>query len=182
MSGPEGLRTWAPFACSLAAERSAGIRSVNAWAYAEQPLPDGSGSAAWVCTRAETWRGDGTAALAQFRHPGRGGQGGRRQGHGRRPAGRGIRMCWPGVLWKSAAGSWYLLAAGSKGTASISAAGGVIASGQGPLLAAKAEQGRAGGLDGDAGGRAGDQRTALADISVNKVRRRASQTPHPSVH
>ncbi|MGV9758143.1 hypothetical protein ACWDUC_20255 [Streptomyces tricolor] len=148
VSGPEGLRTWAPFACSLAAERSAGIRSVNAWAYAEQPLPDGSGSAAWVCTRAETWRGDGTAALAQFRTPG--GAAGAVVAKG-----TDVPACGPrdphvlaGVLWKSAAGSWYLLAAGSKGTASISATGGVTASGQGPLLAAKAERGARADLTG----------------------------------
>ncbi|OSP31836.1 hypothetical protein B7767_38330, partial [Streptomyces sp. 13-12-16] len=65
-SGAGALRTWAPYACSLGAMRSAGVRSVNAWAFAEQPLPDGSGEAAWVCTRAETWRGGGARVLAQF--------------------------------------------------------------------------------------------------------------------
>jgi hypothetical protein len=147
-SGPVGLRTWAPFACSLAAERSAGIRSVNAWAYAEQPLPDGSGSAAWVCTRAETWRGDGTAALAQFRTPG--------GANGAVVAkATDVPACGPrdphvlaGVLWKSAAGNWYLLAAGGKDTASIRATGGVTATGQGPLLVARAEQGARADLKG----------------------------------
>lgn len=140
-SGAAGLRAWAPFACSLAAERSAGIRSVNAWTYAEQPLPDGSGAAQWVCTRAETWRGDGTAALAQFRTPGS-------------PAGAvvakgtDVRACGPrdphvlaGVLWKSAAGHWYLLAAGSQDTATIEAGGGITAAGRGPMLVARAKQG-----------------------------------------
>lgn len=147
-SGAWGLRTWAPFACSLAAERSSGIRSVNAWAYAEQPLPDGSGSGAWVCTRAETWRGDGTAALAQFRTPG--GAAGAVVAKA-----TDVPACGPrdphvlaGVLWKSAAGSWYLLAAGSEGTSSVSATGGVTASGQGRLLAAKAEQGARADLKG----------------------------------
>ncbi len=147
-SGAWGLRTWAPFACSLATERSSGIRSVNAWAYAEQPLPDGSGSGAWVCTRAETWRGDGTAALAQFRTPG--GAAGAVVAKG-----TDVPACGPrdphvlaGVLWKSAAGSWYLLAAGSEGTSSVSATGGVTASGQGRLLAAKAEQGARADLKG----------------------------------
>ncbi|MEU8690706.1 hypothetical protein [Streptomyces sp. NPDC048665] len=154
-SGTAGLRAWAPFACSLAAERSAGVRSVNAWQFAEQPLPDGTGAADWVCTRAETWRGDGTAALAQFRTPGR-------------PVGAvvakgtDVRGCGPldphvlaGVLWKSAAGHWFLLAAGSKDTATISAAGGVTASGQGPLLMARATQGAQATLKGTlANGRA----------------------------
>ncbi|MEU8969494.1 hypothetical protein AB0D11_09470 [Streptomyces monashensis] len=140
-SGTAGLQTWAPFACSLAAERSAGVRSVNAWQFAEQPLPDGTGAADWVCTRAETWRGDGTAALAQFRTP-----------SGRVGAvvakGTDVRDCGPldphvlaGVLWKSAAGHWFLLAAGGKDTASISAGGGITAAGQGPLLMTRARQG-----------------------------------------
>ncbi|MFF4573629.1 hypothetical protein [Streptomyces sp. NPDC001410] len=140
-SGAEGLRAWAPFACSLTAERSAGVRSVNAWAFANQPLPDGSGAAEWVCTRAETWRGDGTAALAQFRTPG--GPVGAVVAKG-----TDVRACGPrdphvlaGVLWKSRAGNWYLLAAGSQDTASIRATGGVTASGPGPLLVARAEQG-----------------------------------------
>ncbi|WP_330340474.1 hypothetical protein [Streptomyces sp. NBC_00557] len=140
-SDAAGLRTWAPFACSLQADRAAGVRSVNAWAFAEQPLPDGSGAAGWVCTRAETWRGDGTGALAQFRTPGG-------------PAGAVVakgtdgRSCGPrdphvlaGVLWKSAAGHWYLLAAGDKDTAAIRAGGGVTAAGQGQFLVARAEQG-----------------------------------------
>ncbi|MGW2711463.1 hypothetical protein ACWC4J_21105 [Streptomyces sp. NPDC001356] len=147
-SDGRGLRTWAPFACSLAAERSSGIRSVNAWAYAEQPLPEGTGTGAWVCTRAETWRGDGTAVLAQFRTPG--GAAGAVVAKG-----TDVPACGPrdphvlaGVLWKSAAGSWYLLAAGSEGTSSVSATGGVTASGQGPLLAVKAEQGARADLKG----------------------------------
>ncbi|OIK03450.1 hypothetical protein [Streptomyces monashensis] len=140
-SGTAGLRAWAPFACSLAAERSAGVRSVNAWQFAEQPLPDGTGAADWVCTRAETWRGDGTAALAQFRTP---------SGPVGAVVARGtdVRGCGPldphvlaGVLWKSAAGHWFLLAAGDRDTASISAVGGITASGQGPLLMTRARQG-----------------------------------------
>ncbi|MFI0810034.1 hypothetical protein [Streptomyces echinatus] len=140
-SDTEGLRTWAPFACSLAADRSAGVRAVNAWTYAQQPLPDGTGSGAWVCTRAETWRGAGTVTLAQFGTPG--GAAGAAVAKA-----TDVPACGPrdpqvlaGVLWKSAAGNWYLLAAGSRDTASIRATGGVTASGRGPLLTARAEQG-----------------------------------------
>ncbi|KIE24843.1 hypothetical protein LK08_22580 [Streptomyces sp. MUSC 125] len=148
VSGAEGLRAWAPFACSLAAERSAGIRSVNAWAYAEQPLPDGSGAGDWVCTRAETWRGAGTAVLAQFHPPGK-------------PVGAvvakgtDVPACGPhgphvlaGVLWKSGAGTWYLLAAGGRDTGSITTTGGVRASSQGNLLAVRAKQGVQASLQG----------------------------------
>ncbi|MEV5955099.1 hypothetical protein AB0M11_15235 [Streptomyces sp. NPDC051987] len=137
----KALRDWAPFACSLAAQRSAGVRSVNAWAFAEQQLPDTGGTGSWVCTRAETWRGDGTLSLAQFRTPG--------SRYGAVAAkGADVTACGPrdphvlaGVLWKSGGGQWYLLAAGSRDTASIRATGGVTASARGTQLVAAAKQG-----------------------------------------
>ncbi|MDT9699857.1 hypothetical protein [Streptomyces sp. P17] len=140
-SGAEELRTWAPYACSLSAVRAQGVRTVNAWEYARQPLPDAGGTADWVCTRAETWRGGGTRVLAQFRTPG--------GTYGAVAAkAENVPACGPrdphvlaGVLWKSQGGSWYLLAAGSRDTASIRTTGGVSASAEGGLLAAKTEQG-----------------------------------------
>ncbi|MFJ9820291.1 hypothetical protein ACIRU3_34485 [Streptomyces sp. NPDC101151] len=154
VSNVEGLRAWAPFACSLATERSGGVRSVNAWAFAEQPLPEASGTGAWACTRAETWRGDGTAALAQFRTPG--GPVGAIVAKG-----TDVPACGPrdphvlaGVLWKSKTGIWYLLAAGGPDTESIRTNGEVTATGPGPLLAARAKQGAKAQLKGTlAGGR-----------------------------
>ncbi|ANP54640.1 hypothetical protein J2Z21_001739 [Streptomyces griseochromogenes] len=140
-SSPEGLRAWAPFACSLSMERSAGVRSVNAWQFANQPLPEGSGTGVWMCARAETWRGDGTAAWAQFQTPG--GPVGALVARG-----ADVPACGPrdpnvlaGVLWKAKAGNWYLLAAGGPDTTSIRTSGGVTASGPGPLLAVRAKQG-----------------------------------------
>ncbi|MBC2902537.1 hypothetical protein [Streptomyces cupreus] len=140
-SGTEELRTWAPYACSLSALRVQGVRTVNAWAYARQPLPESSGSADWVCTRAETWRGGGTRVLAQFRTSG--------GSYGAVAAkAENVPACGPrdphvlaGVLWKSQAGSWYLLAAGSGDTESIRTTGGVSASAEGAVLAAKTQQG-----------------------------------------
>ncbi|MFF8968199.1 hypothetical protein [Streptomyces sp. NPDC014995] len=140
-TGAEALRTWAPFACSLGEVRGQGVRTVNAWGYARQSLPDGSGSAAWVCTRADTWRGDGTRVLAQFHTPG--------GLFGAAVAKAGdVPACGPrdphvlaGVLWKSEAGSWYLLAAGDRKTESVRASGGVSGSAQGHLLAVPAKQG-----------------------------------------
>ncbi|WP_043682396.1 hypothetical protein [Streptomyces xylophagus] len=141
VSGAATQHAWAPFACSLGALRSLGVRSVNAWQYAEQPLPDASGAAAWVCTRAETWRGGGERVLAQFHTPG--GTYGAVVAKAQDVAACGARdpQVLAGVLWKSAAGNWYLLAAGSKGTESISAAGGVDGSARGALLAVKTKQG-----------------------------------------
>ncbi|MEU5592341.1 hypothetical protein [Streptomyces sp. NPDC020298] len=146
--GAQALRTWAPFACSLAQERAAGVRSVNAWSFADQPLPGGNGEATWVCTRSETWRGDGTAALAQFQTAG--------SRHGVIVAkGREGTACGPrdphvlaGVLWQAGKGNWYLLAAGSWGTASIRTTGEVTASAKGSLLAAKAKEGARADLKG----------------------------------
>lgn len=147
-SGARALRAWAPFACSLTVVRSQGVRSVNAWEYAHQPLPDASGTAAWVCTRAETWRGGGTRVLAQFHTP--------RGAYGAVAArAENVPACGPrdphvlaGVLWKSAAGSWYLLAAGSRDTATITATGGVDGSAQDNLLTVRTKRGAQAGLKG----------------------------------
>jgi hypothetical protein len=141
VNSADALRTWAPYACSLAALRSAGVRGVNAWAYARQPLPDASGSADWVCTRAETWRGGGIRVLAQFRTPG--GKYGAVAAKAENVPACGAKdpQVLAGVLWKAEKGGWYLLAAGSRGTASISTTGGMRASAQGSLLAARARQG-----------------------------------------
>ncbi|MHA5048421.1 hypothetical protein [Streptomyces sp. SD15] len=147
-AGTAALRDWAPYACSLAAVRSEGVRSVNAWQYAQQPLPDASGTAAWVCTRADTWRGGGTHVLAQFHTPG-GAYGAIAAKAENSPAcGSRDPHVLAGVLWKSGAGAWYLLAAGSKDTASINATGGVSGSAEGALLAVRTEQGAQAGLKG----------------------------------
>ncbi|WAZ21281.1 hypothetical protein STRCI_002443 [Streptomyces cinnabarinus] len=140
-SGAAELRTWAPYACSLSAVRAQGVRTVNAWEFARQPLPDASGSAEWVCTRAETWRGGGTRVLAQFRTPG--------SPYGAVAAkAENVPACGPrdpqvlaGVLWKAKGGDWYLLAAGGPDTASIGTTGGVSASAETNLLTARTEQG-----------------------------------------
>jgi hypothetical protein len=147
-AGAEALRTWAPFACSLSQMRARGVRSVNAWQYAEQPLPDASGIAAWVCTRAETWRGGGERVLAQFHTPG--GPDGAVAAQARSVPACGARdpQVLAGVLWKSQDGSWYLLAAGGRDTATISATGGVEHTAQGNLLAVPAQPGAKPGLEG----------------------------------
>ncbi|MEV5431063.1 hypothetical protein [Streptomyces sp. NPDC052701] len=141
VSGARALRTWAPYACSLSAVRGAGVRSVNAWRFAEQPLPDASGAATWVCTRAETWRGTGARALAQFHTPG--GTYGAVAARAEDVPACGARdpHVLAGVLWKSEAGTWYLLAAGDRDTASVSATGGAGGFARGNLLAVRAEQG-----------------------------------------
>ncbi len=147
-TGAEALKTWAPYACSLGDVRALGVRAVNAWEFARQGLPDGSGAAEWVCTRAETWRGDGTRALAQFHTPG-----GLFGAVVAKAA--DVPACGPrdphvlaGALWKSKAGNWFLLAAGDKDTASLRTTGGVEARADGNLLAVRTGQGVQAGLEG----------------------------------
>ncbi|MFI9216201.1 hypothetical protein [Streptomyces werraensis] len=147
-SGAKALRTWQPYSCSLAAMRSAGVRSVNAWAYADQPLPGGDGRAEWLCTRGETWRGTGARVLAQFHSPGA------RYGAVAARA-ENVPACGErqpdvlaGVLWKSAGGSWYLLAAGSDGVESVEATGGIEGEAEDRLLSVRAEKGARADLKG----------------------------------
>ncbi|WP_369168833.1 hypothetical protein AB5J49_13355 [Streptomyces sp. R28] len=140
-SGPAALRTWAPYSCWLGQMRSAGVRTVNAWAFARQALPDGTGSADWVCTRAETWRGGGERVLAQFRTPGATQAAVAAKGENVSACGARDPHVLAGVLWKANTGGWYLLAAGARDTESIRATGGVRGSSEGSLLTARAEQG-----------------------------------------
>ncbi|MGW2561849.1 hypothetical protein ACWCXB_21870 [Streptomyces sp. NPDC001514] len=146
-------KAWARTACLLPAVRSHGVRAVNSWEYARQPLPEENGTAAWLCTRAETWRGTGSRSFAQFQAP-----------TSRRAAdapaavaarSEGSPACGPrdprvlaGVLWKSRAGRWYVLAAGSEQFTSLATSGGVRSSAQGNLLAVRATQGAGAELHG----------------------------------
>ncbi|MER7053111.1 hypothetical protein [Streptomyces sp. NPDC000351] len=140
-AGAQALGTWAPYACSLGAVSGQGVRSVNAWEFATQPLPDSTGSGEWVCTRAETWRGEGARVMAQFRTPG-GVQGAVAAKAQDVPAcGERDPQVLAGVLWKSEGGHWYLLAAGGRDTRKVEATGGISGSADGNLLTAKAEQG-----------------------------------------
>ncbi|MBT2415416.1 hypothetical protein J7I94_33605 [Streptomyces sp. ISL-12] len=141
VSGTEERRAWAPYACSLGAVRGQGVRSVNAWEFARQRLPHATGTATWVCTRAETWRGTGAKVLAQFHTPGG------RYGTVAAKAvdvpacGERAPRVLAGVLWESAEHGWYLLAAGNEAVSSIRATGGIDASADDNVLAAEAEQG-----------------------------------------
>ncbi|MFF8626795.1 hypothetical protein [Streptomyces werraensis] len=147
-SGAKALRTWQPYSCSLAAMRSAGVRSVNAWAYADQPLPGGDGRAEWLCTRGETWRGTGARVLAQFHSPGARYGAVAARAENVPACGERQPEVLAGVLWKSAGGSWYLLAAGSDGVESVEATGGIEGEAEDRLLSVRAEKGARADLKG----------------------------------
>ncbi|MFJ8002423.1 hypothetical protein ACIQ7D_35865 [Streptomyces sp. NPDC096310] len=144
VSTPADRAAWARTACLLPSARALGVRSVNSWEYARQPLPESNGTAAWLCTRADTWRGPGSRVLAQFQPP------------TRRPAAPAALAagaadspaCGPraprvlaGVLWKSRAGHWYMLAAGSPDLRTLTATGQVSGTSRTSTLALPARQG-----------------------------------------
>ncbi|MGW1281655.1 hypothetical protein ACWD4V_32485 [Streptomyces tsukubensis] len=136
-SGP-ALAAWARGACLLAGLRGAGVRAVNQWTFAEQPLPDGGGRAAWLCTRADTWSGPGRV-LVRFQPPGRTqADPGTVVARARSTAAcsRFGQHVLAGVRWRSPAGQEYLLAAGSRAVTGISASGAAVATARGTTLAA----------------------------------------------
>ncbi|MHC6628589.1 hypothetical protein ACYTFC_21310 [Streptomyces globosus] len=136
------LGEWSKIACLLPSFRSNGVRSVNAWAYARQSLPEGGGTASWLCTRAETWAGVRDRVQAQFLAPGQEVAAQAAQAEGSPACGPREPRVLAGVQWKSKTGQWYVLAAGSGQFASLSASGGgVSGSSAGSRLAVKAPAG-----------------------------------------
>ncbi|WUX17252.1 hypothetical protein OG207_30195 [Streptomyces sp. NBC_01439] len=136
------LGDWSRIACLLPAVRSHGVRTVNAWTYAKQPLPEGDGTAAWLCTRAETWQGAADRVQAQFLAPGAPMAAQAARSEGSAACGSREPRVLAGVLWKSRAGQWYVLAAGSAQFASLAVSGGgVSGSTHGNRLAVKAPAG-----------------------------------------
>ncbi|MEU9852821.1 hypothetical protein [Streptomyces sp. NPDC047974] len=141
-TGREARAVWARTACQLTTVLGQGVGSVRAWRFARQSLPEGAGRAAWVCTRAETWRGTGSRVLAQFLPP-----------DPKVPAALAARAqdapacgvreprVLAGALWQAPAGGWYVLAAGGPDLVSVRVEGGVTARAEGPVLAAKASAG-----------------------------------------
>ncbi|MEU3478836.1 hypothetical protein ACI2LO_27385 [Streptomyces sp. NPDC033754] len=149
VTAKEAREAWARTACRLSAVRAHGVRSVNAWRFASQPLPEGAGRGTWVCTRAETWRGTGDRVLAQFLVPSPKAPAALAARSEGSPA-CGVRdpRVLAGVLWQAPSGGWYVLAAGSPDFASLETSGGVKGRADGPVLAVKAKAGARADLDG----------------------------------
>ncbi|MGW5020185.1 hypothetical protein [Streptomyces cacaoi] len=141
-------------ACHFPAILGSGVKTVTNWEFARQTLPEGDGAAAWVCTRAATWRGAGARVMAQFqpptRKPGRPGAAAARA-EDTAACGR-VREAMAGVLWKSSAGHWYVLAAADKGVVSLRAQGEGVRGGAvavpGHTLAVRAAEGARARLSG----------------------------------
>ncbi|MGP3771797.1 hypothetical protein ACTWJ8_13250 [Streptomyces sp. SDT5-1] len=129
---------WASSACSLAAARSHGVSTVNSWAYARQQLPEANGIAQWSCTRAQTWRGTGPRTLALFQASGADAAVVASTSQSSPACGPREPRVLSGVRWKSRAGTWYLVAAGSSQVNSVTAAGRSVT---GNVLAVPVERG-----------------------------------------
>ncbi|MEV7086705.1 hypothetical protein AB0O07_12520 [Streptomyces sp. NPDC093085] len=153
VSDPADRAAWARTACLLPAVRAHGVRAVNSWEYAQQPLPEKDGTAAWLCTRAETWRGPGSRVLAQFHSPA--------PAPASAPAALAARAAdspacgardprvLAGVLWKSRAGHWYLLAAGTPDLRALTTTGEVAGASKSNTLALPARAGAKAELRGE---------------------------------
>jgi hypothetical protein len=156
-AGPADLKSgadrasWARTACQLPTLRANGVRSVQVWSYASQSLPEGGGTAQWVCTRAETWQGSGSRVVAQFQPPLAGPPvPGAVAAKAEDSAACGAKdpKVLAGVLWKSKSDKWYLLAAGNEAFTSVAVSGGVTGSADGNVLAVPARPGAQAQLDG----------------------------------
>ncbi|GAA2774849.1 hypothetical protein [Streptomyces showdoensis] len=135
-TGPLGLAAWARSACSLARLRDGGVRSVNRWEYAAQELPEKAGRAVWVCARADTWEGRGTADIT-LEVPGRTLP--VTTVHRTAACGRFGQDVLAGAYWSAPGGTRYVLAAGSRRVVGVTATGGVSAGVPGRLLAVRAD-------------------------------------------
>ncbi|WP_240796243.1 hypothetical protein [Streptomyces sp. RFCAC02] len=151
----EARERWARTACHLPRVSGSGVRSVNLWDYAGLSLPDGGGEARWACVRAETWRGLGARSLTEFLPPaGQPGEPGTLTAAAEDDTACGARRpaVLSGVLWRSPADSWYLVAAGSDEVTSVRSEGGVTGAADGRTLVVAAEE----GAQADISGRLGD--------------------------
>ncbi|RPK35863.1 hypothetical protein EES37_27890 [Streptomyces sp. ADI91-18] len=167
-TGAAARAAWAATACRLPemrGMRDGGVRAVNIWEFASSELPDGGGRAVWSCTRTSSWAGPGDVLVRLSPAAGP------PQDVARAPdtaaCGRFGQHLLAGTRWRSPAGRWYLLAAGSREVTGITASGAVRAEARGRTLAAPAgpeaaaveltgrlaSGGRVTALDGGSGGR-----------------------------
>ncbi|MFE5491343.1 hypothetical protein ACFQ7Z_15540 [Streptomyces virginiae] len=133
-TGPEARAAWAPLACRLGELRAGGYRAVNVWDFAAAQLPDGAGRAVWSCTRASGWAGPGDVTVRLRLETGTPQDVARARSTA--ACGRFGQHLLAGFRWRSPAGRWYLLAAGSRQVTGITATGAVRAGAADRTLAA----------------------------------------------
>lgn len=141
-TGSDALVGWARTACSLRDLRRSGVRAVNNWHFAVQPLPGTRATADWVCTRADTWRGPGRV-LVQFVPPAASPSARAEVVSDRRNSALCSRFgqhVVAGTHWRSPTGAWYVLAAGSRAVNRVAVEGSVRGAAAGTTLAVRAPQ------------------------------------------
>ncbi|MFE2410327.1 hypothetical protein ACFXDE_18505 [Kitasatospora sp. NPDC059408] len=110
-TGPDALVAWAHGGCAVP-DATPGVKQLELWAFAVQPLPQNAGTAAWTCLRADRWNGDGSAATTVLLPSARGPQ---RTGGGQgRACSRFEQDTVGSTWWRSPQGTQFLLAAGSR--------------------------------------------------------------------
>ncbi|MFE7096821.1 hypothetical protein [Streptomyces erythrochromogenes] len=124
-TGPEARAAWARQACRLGELRGGAYRAVNVWDFAAAQLPDGAGRAVWSCTRASGWAGPGDVTVRLRLEAGTPQDVARARSTA--ACGRFGQHLLAGFRWRSPAGRWYLLAAGSRQVSAIAATGAVAA-------------------------------------------------------
>ncbi|MFJ9945248.1 hypothetical protein [Streptomyces erythrochromogenes] len=134
VTGPEARAAWARQACRLGELRGGAYRAVNVWDFAAAQLPDGAGRAVWSCTRASGWAGPGDVTIRLSLETGTPQDVVRARSTA--ACGRFGQHLLAGFRWRSPAGRWYLLAAGSRQVAGIAATGAVRAGAPARTLAA----------------------------------------------
>ncbi|MFE7589068.1 hypothetical protein ACFU6K_06670 [Kitasatospora sp. NPDC057512] len=107
----DALQAWSRAGCAVP-DGTPGVKLLNLWAFAVQPLPQNAGSASWVCLRADRWDGAGSAATAVVLPGARGPQ--RTGGGSGRACGRFERDAVAWTWWRSPHGTEFVLAAGSR--------------------------------------------------------------------
>ncbi|MFJ1932071.1 hypothetical protein ACIOGZ_05260 [Kitasatospora sp. NPDC088160] len=110
-TGQDALLAWASAGCAVP-DGTPGVKQLNLWAFAVQPLPQNAGSASWVCLRADRWTGEGSAATAVLLPTARGPQ--RTGGGPGRACSRFEQDVVGWAWWRSPQGAEFLLAAGSR--------------------------------------------------------------------
>ncbi|MEV7028577.1 hypothetical protein AB0O00_41485, partial [Kitasatospora sp. NPDC093558] len=119
-TGPDALQAWAHGGCAVP-DGTPGVKQLELWAFAVQPLPQNAGTAAWMCLRADRWNGDGSAATAVLLPSARGPQ---RTGGGQgRACSRFEQDTVGSTWWRSPQGTEFLLAAGSRRVARLTVKG-----------------------------------------------------------
>ncbi|MEU9046020.1 MULTISPECIES: hypothetical protein [unclassified Kitasatospora] len=116
----DALQAWARAGCAVP-DGKPGVKQLDLWAFAVQPLPQNVGSAAWVCLRADRWNGEGSAATAVVLPAARGPQ--RTGGGPGRACSRFEQDTVAWAWWRSPQGTEYLLAAGSRRVTRLSVKG-----------------------------------------------------------